>query len=61
MLDEGNYGEVLSRSVPHRTSYGEFRILDIDALIAAKEAMGRQRNLAAVKLLRAIKEKREAT
>jgi hypothetical protein len=57
----GNYEAVLSRSISHRTSYGEFRILDIDALIAAKEAMGRPRDLGAAKLLRAIKEKREPT
>ncbi len=32
-------------------------MLDIDALILAKEAIGRERDLAAVKQLRAIKEK----
>jgi hypothetical protein len=40
-------------------SYGEFSILDLDALIAAKEAVGRERDLAAVKLLRAIKKRNE--
>ena len=57
----GNYQQVLERSVSHRTSYGEFHILGLDALIAAKEAVGRERDLAAVKLLRAIKEKKERT
>jgi len=51
----GNYQDVLKRSVPHKLADGEVRILDIDALIAAKEAMGRERDLATVKLLRAIK------
>ena len=40
-------------------SYGEFRILSLDALIAAKEAVGRGRDLAAVKQLRGIKERIE--
>src|SRR5438093_1473381 len=53
----GDYGEVLQRSVVYKLSYGEFRILDVDALIAAKEAIGREHDLAAVKQLRAIKEK----
>lgn len=57
----GNYEEVLSRSISHRTSYGEFRMLDLDALITAKEAMGRHRDIAAAKLLRAIKEKKQRT
>jgi len=51
----GNYQDVLKRSVPRKLADGEVRILDIDALIAAKEAMGRERDLATVKLLRAIK------
>lgn len=53
----GNYDEALKHSVPFKLSYGEFRILDIDALIAAKEAVGRDHDLATVKQLRAIKEK----
>jgi hypothetical protein len=53
----GNYQDVFRNSISHRTSYGEFRMLDLDSLIAAKEAMGRERDRAAVKLLRAIKEK----
>ena len=38
-------------------SYGEFRFLDLDALIAAKKAVGRERDLDAVRRLLAIKEK----
>ena len=55
----GNYANVVKNSVPHKTDYGEFLILQIDALIKAKEAIGRERDLAAVKLLRAIKEKKD--
>jgi hypothetical protein len=36
-------------------------MLSLDALITAKEAVGRERDLAAVKLLRAIKERKEVT
>ena len=57
----GNYEEVFSRSSSHRTSYGEFHMLDLDALITAKEAMGRQKDIAAAKHLRAIKEKKQRT
>jgi hypothetical protein len=55
----GDYQAVLNRSEPHNTSHGEFRMLSLDALIAAKEAAGRERDLAAVKFLRAIKERKE--
>ncbi len=53
----GGYEQAMLRSVVHRMSYGDFHILDIDALIASKEAVGRERDLATVKQLRAIKEK----
>jgi hypothetical protein len=52
---------VLQRSVVNQTSYGEFRMLDLDALIVAKEAAGRERDLIAVKQLRAIREKKQAS
>jgi hypothetical protein len=55
----GDYEAVLKNSIPHETAYGDFRMLHIDALIAAKEAVGRERDLMAVRLLRAIKEKNE--
>jgi len=54
-----DYQQCLERSVLSKTSYGQFRILDIEALIAAKEAVGRDRDIAAVIQLRAIKEKLE--
>ena len=53
----GDFEAVLQRSVIHRLSYGEFRILDVDALITAKQAVGREHDLAAVRQLLAIKEK----
>jgi hypothetical protein len=56
----GNYDDCLRRSVVKETSYGTFHILDLDAIIAAKEAAGREKDLAAVKQLRAIKERQQA-
>ena len=55
----GSYDDTLKRSVVYKLSYGEFRFLDIDTLIAAKEAVGREHDLAAVRQLRGIKEKIE--
>ena len=55
----GNYEAVFKNSMQYKATYGDFRILNIDALIAAKEAIGRERDILAVKLLRAIKEKRQ--
>src|SRR5437867_4109453 len=59
VMGVGDYEDILKHSMVYKLSYGEFRILEIDALIAAKEAVGRERDLAAVKQLRAIKEKKE--
>jgi len=53
----GDYEQVLQRSIPYGMSYGEFRILNLDALIVAKAAAGRQKDLDAIRLLQAIKEK----
>ena len=53
----GNYEQVLQRSITRKISCGEFQILSLDALIAAKEATGREKDLDAVRLLRAIKPK----
>ncbi len=55
----GNFDEVRKRSIVAKFSYGEFRFLNLDALIASKEIVGRDRDLAAVRLLRAVKEKLE--
>lgn len=55
----GRYETALGRSVVYTLSYGEFHLLDIDALIAAKEAVGRERDLEMVRQLRGIKERTE--
>jgi hypothetical protein len=49
----------LKRSVVASFSYGQFRFLDLDALIASKNAAGRERDLTAVRSLLAIKERNE--
>jgi predicted nucleotidyltransferase len=53
----GDYEAVLRNSEAVEMSYGKFRMLTLDAIIAAKEAVGRERDLAAVRQLRAIKER----
>jgi len=55
----GGYQEAFQRSEISGLSYGGVRMLNLDALIAAKEAVGRPRDLEAVRQLRAIKEKLE--
>ena len=55
----GSYEEVVKQSQLHRMTFGEYRILTLDGLITAKEAVGRDRDLAAVKQLRSIKERRK--
>jgi hypothetical protein len=56
VLGIGNYDEVLKNSVEVELPYGKFRILDIDALIRAKEAMNRNHDKITVMLLKKIKE-----
>lgn len=53
----GDYDQVSRHSITHRMSFGELRILGLDALITAKEAAGREKDLYAVRLLRALKPK----
>jgi predicted nucleotidyltransferase len=55
----GGYGAALARSLPISMSYGEFRMLNIDALIESKSAVSRDQDVMAVKQLRAIKERNE--
>ncbi|HEY3763496.1 MAG TPA: hypothetical protein VGN23_17270 [Verrucomicrobiae bacterium] len=55
----GNYEQALKHSISYNVPYGEFRILDLDALIASKQAAGREKDLDAVRLLQAIKERKE--
>jgi hypothetical protein len=52
----GNFDAVLKQSIGASLSYGEFRFLNLDALIASKKAVGRERDLDAVRRLLAIKE-----
>jgi len=53
----GSYEDALALSVPAKFTYGEFRYLHIDALIRARQAAGRDRDLAALKFLLPIREK----
>lgn len=55
----GDFTAVFKQSVIGKFSYGEFHILNIDALIASKSAIGREKDLEAVRLLCAIREKNE--
>ena len=54
----GSYERTLQQSVLHSMSFGQFRMLNLDALIAAKLATGRGKDLEAVRLLRAVKERK---
>ena len=53
----GDYEQALERSITHNLSFGEIKILSLDALISAKEAVGREKDMYAVRLLRAVKPK----
>jgi hypothetical protein len=55
----GNFDEVKKQSIVASFSHGEFLFMNLDALIASKKAVGRERDLAAVRLLLAIKERKE--
>ncbi len=53
----GSYDVVVQNSVRFNLSYGAFKVLNLDAAIASKEAVGRPRDLEAAKQLRAIRER----
>jgi hypothetical protein len=53
----GDFDAVLRQSELMQFPFGQCYVLKIDPLIVAKEAVGRDRDLAAVEQLRAIKEK----
>lgn len=55
----GDFKAVMGQSVEANFSYGRYRFLSLDALIAAKRAVGRDHDLSAIRTLLAIKEKRE--
>jgi hypothetical protein len=59
VLGIGDFEAVTKRSVVASFTYGQFRFLDLEALIASKNATGRERDLAAVRALVAIKERNE--
>ena len=53
----GGYDAVLEASVPVALSFGQCRMLSLDALIRSKETLGREQDLAALRQLRAIRER----
>lgn len=53
----GGYAAVLEASVPVALSFGQCRMLSLDALIRSKETLGREQDLAALRQLRAIRER----
>ena len=57
ILGVGGYDEVLAQSVEIELPGGPCRILRIDALVRAKQAMGRDRDREAIIQLRAIQER----
>jgi hypothetical protein len=54
----GDFKAVLQRSVVAHFSYGDFKFMDLDALIASKKAASRERDLTAVRYLLAIQERK---
>jgi hypothetical protein len=58
ILGVGNFEAVLKHSVEVELPCGKCRILDIDALIRAKEAMNRDHDRITVKYLKEIKKQR---
>jgi predicted nucleotidyltransferase len=55
----GDFKAVLEQSIAANFSYGQFRFMNLDALITAKKAVGRERDWDAVRHLSAIKERIE--
>ena len=53
----GSYSVVLEQSEPTGFPFGQIRVLKIDTLIRAKEAMGRPQDLLVTTQLRAIRER----
>jgi len=59
VLGVGDYEAALKHSEPFKMSFGTIRMLDLKTLIAAKEAAGRDKDKYAVRLLRAVAEKKQ--
>lgn len=55
VLGVGDFDEVLAHSLPVEMPFGSIRILDVETLIKAKEAMGRPHDIVTVQQLRAVK------
>jgi len=53
----GDFAEVLKHSVIAELSFGECRVLSLDALIRAKQAMNREHDQITVRQLQAIKDR----
>ena len=56
----GHFEAVLQRSEIASFTYGTFRFLNLDALIASKKAAGREHDLAALRQLLAIRERKQS-
>jgi hypothetical protein len=59
VLGVGDYDAALKHSELFEMSFGKIRILDLDTLIASKEAAGRDKDKYAVRLLRAVAESKK--
>lgn len=59
VLGVGDFDEVLKNSVELELPAGKCRVIDIDALIRAKEAMNRDHDRITVKELKEIKKRRQ--
>jgi hypothetical protein len=57
VLGVGGYEEVFQRSVTIALPFGECRVLDLDTLIVAKEAMNRPHDRITVSQLKSIRER----
>ena len=57
----GDYEAVLKVSIPVTLSFGQCRMLSLDALIRSKETLGRDQDLTALRQLRAIQERTRQT
>ena len=56
VLGVGDYDKVFKHSIEIELPVGKLRILDLDTLIQAKEAMGRPHDLITVQHLKAVKQ-----
>jgi hypothetical protein len=61
VLGIGDFEAVLRQSVEVELPFGRCRILDIDGLIRAKEAMNRDHDRIAVRQLKEIKKRRQSS